>query len=228
MTSVSVQVPRHEHPHTAIIPDTMRALSTLLTNTLVTLPRRAILGSAISAMALGGTGNAASAEDQLPKTGGYVQFCNEDTMSQKAHGTSEKPVQKDLRWQVDGSTADRICNFNRHYAEYAGYWATTSFLKEVDRTGPTVYYDSVTGKPLFVAPIGRTMEAFLAESKTHGWPSFRDEEVVWENMRVLKSSGEAVSADGTHLGHNLPDGSGNRYCINLVSVAGRPLGKDEV
>ena len=22
--------------------------------------------------------------------------------------------------------------------------------------------------------------------------------------------------------HNLPDGSGNRYCINLVSVAGRP------
>ena len=22
--------------------------------------------------------------------------------------------------------------------------------------------------------------------------------------------------------HNLPDGSGNRYCINLVSVAGKP------
>ena len=34
--------------------------------------------------------------------------------------------------------------------------------------------------------------------------------------------GEAVSIDGTHLGHNLPDGKGNRYCINLVSVAGRP------
>ena len=34
-------------------------------------------------------------------------------------------------------------------------------------------------------------------------------------------SGEAVSADGTHLGHNLPDDDGNRYCINLVSVAGR-------
>jgi peptide methionine sulfoxide reductase MsrB len=30
--------------------------------------------------------------------------------------------------------------------------------------------------------------------------------------------------DGTHLGHNLPDGKGNRYCINLVSVAGRPEG----
>ena len=206
----------------------MRALSSLLTNALVTLPRRAVLGSAISALAVGGSGMPASAETELPKTGGYVQFCGEDTMSQKAHGTSEKPVQKNLRWQVDRDTADRICNFNRHYAEYAGYWRTTSFLKEVDRTKPTVYYDSVTGKPLFVAPIGRSMEAFLAESNSHGWPSFRDEEVVWENMRVLKSSGEAVSADGTHLGHNLPDGSGNRYCINLVSVAGLPLGKDEV
>jgi len=31
-----------------------------------------------------------------------------------------------------------------------------------------------------------------------------------------------VSVDGTHLGHNLPDGTGNRYCINIVSVAGPP------
>jgi peptide methionine sulfoxide reductase MsrB len=102
-------------------------------------------------------------------------------------------------------------------------WKSTNYLKEVDREKPTVYYDSVTGKPLFVAPIGRTMSEFLAESDTHGWPSFRDQEVVWENMRVLKSTGESVSADGTHLGHNLPDGKGNRYCINLVSIAGRPL-----
>jgi peptide methionine sulfoxide reductase MsrB len=31
-----------------------------------------------------------------------------------------------------------------------------------------------------------------------------------------------VSLAGTHLGHNLPDKKGNRYCINLVSCAGRP------
>ena len=54
------------------------------------------------------------------------------------------------------------------------------------------------------------MNDFLAESDQHGWPSFRDEEVVWENMRVLRTTGEAVSADGTHLGHNLPDRKGNR------------------
>lgn len=57
----------------------------------------------------------------------------------------------------------------------------------------------------------------------HGWPSFRDDEVVWENVRVLRSSGETVSTVGTHLGHNLPDKKGNRYCINLVSIAGNPV-----
>ena len=31
-----------------------------------------------------------------------------------------------------------------------------------------------------------------------------------------------VSVDGTHLGHNLPDRRGNRYCINLACIAGRP------
>jgi peptide methionine sulfoxide reductase MsrB len=46
--------------------------------------------------------------------------------------------------------------------------------------------------------------------------------VVWDNVRVLPD-GEAVSLNGTHLGHNLPDRSGNRYCINLCCVAGSPL-----
>lgn len=160
--------------------------------------------------------------DDLPATGGRIQFCGEEVMAEKAHGTSDAPVQKKLRWNVDRREADRICNFNRKYAEYRGYFTTTSFEREVDRDKPTVYYDSVTGKPLFVAPIGRSLEDFIAESRRHGWPSFRDQEVVWENMRVLSGSGEAVSTTGTHLGHNLPDMSGNRYCINLVSVAGRP------
>merc|ERR1711862_176491 len=70
--------------------------------------------------------------------------CGEEVMSQKGHGTSEKPVQKDLRWNCDFETADRICNFNRHYAEHAGYWATTNFLNEVkDGNEFEDYYDSV-------------------------------------------------------------------------------------
>jgi len=93
--------------------------------------------------------------------------------------------------------------------------------KSRSEKGEVTFYDSVTGKPSFIAPRGRTWEAFIKESLAHGWPSFRDEEVVKENVRVL-SNGEAISPDGTHLGHNLPDYSGNRYCINLVSVAAEP------
>jgi len=113
---------------------------------------------------------------------------------------------------------------SRHYAEYAGYWTSTDFLKSIKESGstdPIDFYDSVTGVKLFTAPVGRSMEAFLKESQKHGWPSFRDEEVNWDHVRVLKD-GECVSTTGTHLGHNLPDGTGNRYCINLVSVAGQP------
>jgi hypothetical protein len=40
---------------------------------------------------------------------------DESIMSEKKHGTSETAVQKDLRWGCDFDTADRICNFNRHY-----------------------------------------------------------------------------------------------------------------
>ena len=143
-------------------------------------------------------------------------------MSPKAHGTSPQPVQKSLRWGCDWNTADRICSFNRHYAEHSGYWANIKeFFVEMEKNEEITFYDSVTGKPLFVAPRGRTMEEFKKESLSHGWPSFRDEEVVWDNMRCL-ADGESVSVDGTHLGHNLPDRKGNRYCINLVSVAGKP------
>ena len=44
----------------------------------------------------------------------YPIVASEDVMSQKAHGTSEKPVQEKLRWNCDFQTADRICNFNRY------------------------------------------------------------------------------------------------------------------
>ena len=168
-----------------------------------------------------------NAIDSLSNVGGKPQFGDEALMSQKGHGTSASPVQSDLRYGVSNKQADQICNFNRHFAERAGYFESTSFEDILRNSkGPVTFFDSVTGKPLFVAPIGRSTEQFIAESQIHGWPSFRDSEVVWENVRILKNSGETVSADGTHLGHNLPDRSGNRYCINLVSVAGNPITTD--
>ena len=146
-------------------------------------------------------------------------------MSQKAHGTTEKSVQDNLKFGCDFETADKICCYNRHYAEHSGYSFTSSktWIQEITQNGGELtYYDSVTGKPLFIAPKGRTVDQFIQESKAHGWPSFRDQEVVWENVRCLQN-GETISVDGTHLGHNLPDKKGNRYCINLVCVAGNPI-----
>jgi hypothetical protein len=156
--------------------------------------------------------------------GGKVLYGDESIMSPKEHGTSASPVQQDLLYGVSNKLADRICNYNRHFAEMGGYFRSTNFEDVVleAKGQPITFYDSVTGKPLFVAPIGRSVEDLLTESEIHGWPSFRDSEVVWENVRVLRNSGETVSIDGTHLGHNLPDRKGNRYCINLVSIAGRP------
>lgn len=149
--------------------------------------------------------------------------------SKDKHGSCVAPVQDNLKFNADFETADRICCFNRHYAEYAGYSFTeehNSWIDEVrtnfEKNGkPTTFYDSVTGKPLYKAPVGRSVAEFISESRAHGWPSFRDKEVVWDYVRVLKD-GEAVSVDGTHLGHNLPDSKGNRHCINLVSIAGNP------
>ena len=98
---------------------------------------------------------------------------DESIMSSKDHGTCVAEVQNPLKWNCDRDTADNICCFNRKYAEYSGYWKTTTFLDEVDTKNVTTFYDSVTGKALFRAPIGRTFDEFKKESSNHGWPSFR-------------------------------------------------------
>ena len=59
----------------------------------------------------------------------------------------------------------------------------------------------VAGEPLFVAPKGRSWDSFVKESRVHGWPSFRDEEVNWDYVRVLPN-GEVVSVDGIGAGCN--------------------------
>jgi peptide methionine sulfoxide reductase MsrB len=173
-------------------------------------------------------------------TNGSIVYGNDpEIMYPKEHGTSATAVQSPLRYNVDNALADKICNYNRHFAEPAGYFLSknVNFVNTLQQspssnetsstttaTLPLTFYDSVTGAPLFtfVASPERTIEDFLRESQYHGWPSFRDADVRWDHVRVLRNSGEVVSTTGTHLGHNLPDKQGNRYCINLVSIAGQP------
>ena len=87
---------------------------------------------------------------------------------------------------------------------------------------PLVFYDSVSGLPVFAAPYNRTLEDFIEESQHLGYLSFRDLEVVWENVRVLEN-GSVVSIKGTFLGVIAPDMLGNRYSINLSAISGLDL-----
>eukprot|EP00586_Coscinodiscus_wailesii_P010540 CAMPEP_0172507434 /NCGR_PEP_ID=MMETSP1066-20121228/203701_1 /TAXON_ID=671091 /ORGANISM="Coscinodiscus wailesii, Strain CCMP2513" /LENGTH=223 /DNA_ID=CAMNT_0013284987 /DNA_START=48 /DNA_END=716 /DNA_ORIENTATION=+ len=167
---------------------------------------QSVLLSVLTAATIAPLPSRADATVTAVQPGGKITYGSEAIMSNKAHGSTETPVQENLRFGVSRKTADRICSYNRRFAEYAGYFQESTLRKELlQAQGPTTFYDSVTGKPLFVAPVGRSVDEFLKESEYHGWPSFRDQEVVWENVRIIKGSGETVSVDGTHLGHNIPD-----------------------
>lgn len=161
--------------------DTNGAASTLITSISSIFPKISFLMTGVLALSLIWTTLAPSkvyADSKFPVRG------DESIMSQKEHGTSNYPVQENLRWKVDNALADRIVNFNRRYAEYSGYWSQeTELIKEINDhiakndNNPIQFYDSVTGKLIFTAPIGRTYEEFKEESLSHGWPSFRDNEV---------------------------------------------------
>jgi hypothetical protein len=60
----------------------------------------------------------------------------------------------------------------------------------------------------------------------HGWPSFRPEEIVSENV-IIHKKGRMESRCLTHSGHNLPEGGVDRYCIDLVCISGQPLSQDD-
>ena len=147
------------------------------------------------------------------------------TMSEKENGTCVGTPQSNLRWNVEYDVANWVSCFNRHLAENRNYAFTgdRTYLTYLESSGTDItYYDSITGKPLFYGPKSRSMKEFLDESQPSGWPSFRQDEVNWDNVEVFWD-GEIFSVDGTHLGHNLPDELGNRYCINLSSIAGNQI-----
>jgi len=74
---------------------------------------------------MGQESSSSSSGGELPIIG------SESLMSAKKHGTCESGVQSNLRWNCDSSLADRICCYNRHYAEHSGYFTTQSldFIK---------------------------------------------------------------------------------------------------
>ena len=146
-------------------------------------------------------GDSSSKQTQQVK---YPIVGSKDIMKRKKHGgTSTVPLQQDLKWNCDRKEVDKICNYNRHYAEYSNSFSKNKLFKQefqkCQRQNIAMkFYDSNSGKLLFEAPRGRSHEEFWNESKKHGWPSFRDDEVNWKEVRCLPN-GESVSLNGTHL-----------------------------
>ena len=87
------------------------------------------------------------------------------------------PIQKELLFGCtrDVSMAQHICCANRHGAEPRGYQEHShvalfeKLRSSTDGAGVTTFFDSVCGKPLFRAPVGRTFEEWEEESLEHGW-----------------------------------------------------------
>jgi len=155
--------------------------------------------------------------------------------------TCSARVQPSLRYGISGraspdvpapvdaseSLAEAVCCDvrARPFAEPQFMFAAPdiSLFLRLDPTGPTTFYDSVCGIPLFRAPLNRTVAAFRKDTEEHGWPSFRSAEVVLENVLTDESTGLVSSKCGTHLGTYLPDDMGPRWCMDLSCIAGRPI-----
>ena len=130
------------------------------------------------------------------------------------------------------SLADAICCDSAFapYAEPRWYYNRTDvgFFDKVAKAykangnKPVTFYDSVCGLPLFHVPRNRTLAAFMAETKEHGWPSFRPAELASPDAVKILPNNYVVSKCGTHLGSNLPDAKGIRYCLDLSCVSGNP------
>ena len=122
------------------------------------------------------------------------------------------------------SLATAVCCDARNelYAEPQGLYAELNLFAQLDPGGAaTTFYDSACGLPLFRAPVNRTLADFEADTRAHGWPSFREAEVVRENVRTNQPKpGLVTSACGTHLGTYDPDAQGPRWCIDLACVSG--------
>ena len=115
----------------------------------------------------------------------FIDFLGFGVMSEKENGSCPSLPMDNLKWNVDSSTANRISCHNRKWAEARSYAFDDdrTYLADLNsQSGAITFFDSVNGKAVFKAPVGRTIQELIDESEFHGWPSFRDEEVVWDNV----------------------------------------------
>jgi len=144
-------------------------------------------------------------------------------------------LQSELQYGCDAHRsryAHICCKVPQPWAEQKDFLRKVRFFEQLEKAygeaDEIVFYDSQCGLPLYIvsgprAAAGgrRTYSDWKQESLAHGWPSFREDEVVTANVQTHAGyNGEIVSKCNTHLGHNLPDEAGARHCINLMCMAG--------
>ncbi|GMH55903.1 hypothetical protein TrRE_jg8414 [Triparma retinervis] len=123
---------------------------------------------------------------------------------------------------VDESLSQAVCcdaDFDA-YPEPRNFYLDKQLFREISKSGVTTFYDSACGIPVFQAPVGRSFADFKSDTSSHGWPSFRGEEVLKENVVVGDDGLTIYSKCGTKLGTYETDDSGTRACIDLVCIAG--------
>jgi len=157
--------------------------------------------------------------------------------------TCKGAVQDNLRYGMSGrntptvpvkvteteSLAEAVCCDKRviNFAEPQFLFEAPdiALYSKMDSNGVTTFFDSVCGIPLFQTPINRTMASFQEDTNEHGWPSFRTQEVFFENVLTDKTTTFVTSTCGTHLGSYLPDAKGPRWCMDLSCISGNKAAK---
>merc|ERR1712232_1518878 len=77
---------------------------------------------------------------------------------------------------------------NHYAAEKPGYYHDTSMMADltqrIEKGENITFYCSVCHAPLFTISSNgaRTFLEFAEETEHHGWPSFRDGEIIWDNL----------------------------------------------
>ena len=147
--------------------------------------------------------------------------CSGPIQANLKYNLSNRPIPDGLPiYNPNESLAEAICcdPLYRGLAEPQYTYADPDIqlFQHMNSSGETTFYDPVCGIPLFIVPRGRNFSSFMEETKNHGWPSFRDEELVDGNVfNETNKGGRGVrSKCGTHLGDNLPEGGKNRYCLD--------------
>jgi hypothetical protein len=155
---------------------------------------------------------------------GFKSKCSGPVQAQLRFNMSAQPAEVPVPVDPTESLAEAICcdPRTRPYAEPQFFFRRPEIALFSHVSEHATFYDSVCGIPLFNVPKNRTWADFVAETQEHGWPSFRESELVPGSIVVSPTDGDVYSSCGTYLGSILPDEKGQRYCLDLSCVSGSP------